>query len=313
MPAIYTHHIFGLDVLARVDLCELAQADVADNVAAHNAFLYGNQGPDPLYLQQLIPGSVRKHGVLATYMHGDKPSEILIAMQHECDESPITRAYALGFLCHYLLDRAVHALVYAETFAVCDSGHEGLSRDSAASQVHAEIETQIDQMMLTRRLGITCSQLPVDEILRSTGPVAEAVSPAYARALKSVNDMDVPADTFAVASSLYRTGLRGLVSKSGLKRHVIGEIESALRTHSYLRAVTHRDEMTLTTTWANDDHFPWPNAWGDGVIAASFDELYAKAFDDALEILPLWATTKQTIESAVLWTHNLNFEGETVA
>ena len=48
--------------------------------------------------------------------------------------------YLLGFLCHYLLDSTVHPLVYANQYALCDAGIDGLSREDG-SEVHAVIES----------------------------------------------------------------------------------------------------------------------------------------------------------------------------
>ena len=313
MPSIYTHHLFGLEVLERIDLAELTGSTANEAPAVRNAFLYGNQGPDPLYLQQAIPHSTSKQGVLAGRMHDERTNEVLVSMQHACSNTPTKRAYGLGFLCHYLLDRAVHPLVYAETYALCDAGVEGLSRETAKSQVHAEIETQLDQMMLTRRLGATCEQYPLSDILRPTRAVAHEVSPAFAYTLKQAFDVVVSDSLFETCSTLYRVGLLALVSKSGIKRHFIGEVEATFRHYSYLRAVTHQPKETPETPWSNDNHFPWPNPWGDGVICASFDEFYGRALNDTLAAIPLWASVGQTLESAALWTHNVNFRGESLA
>ena len=70
---------------------------------------------------------------LGSAMHHDAPSKLIAALKEslqvlEEHELPVGRAYALGFLCHYSLDRAMHPLVYCQQYAICDAGIDGLNR-----------------------------------------------------------------------------------------------------------------------------------------------------------------------------------------
>lgn len=92
-------------------------------------------------------------------MHHDAPSKLIAALKEslqvlEEHELPVGRAYALGFLCHYSLDRAMHPLVYCQQYAICDAGIDGLNR-SQENEVHAEIEREYDEMVLFSKLGRT--------------------------------------------------------------------------------------------------------------------------------------------------------------
>ena len=106
MPALITHDTFGRDVYDHRHSFIGGTRDEAD------AFLLGNQGPDPLFYSVLSP---RLHAVhrLGNRMHNEKPSELLEAFKQSLfvlkeGERGIGRAYALGFLCHYLLDSTMH-------------------------------------------------------------------------------------------------------------------------------------------------------------------------------------------------------------
>ena len=110
MPAILTHDFFGQDIYA-------AHSHViGKSIDEKDAFLLGNQGPDPLFYLVLSP-SMKQFFGLGSAMHHDAPSKLIAALKEslqvlEEHELPVGRAYALGFLCHYSLDRAMHPLVY---------------------------------------------------------------------------------------------------------------------------------------------------------------------------------------------------------
>ena len=168
MPAILTHDFFGQDVYA-------AHSHViGKSIDEKDAFLLGNQGPDPLFYLVLSP-SMKQFFGLGSTMHHDAPSKLIAALKEslqvlEEHELPVGRAYALGFLCHYSLDRAMHPLVYCQQYAICDAGIDGLNR-SQESEVHAEIEREYDEMVLFSKLGRT---------IRSYRPFEEALTRARA-------------------------------------------------------------------------------------------------------------------------------------
>ena len=121
MPAILTHDFFGRDAY---DDVSASRGFVTPQ--QRQAFLLGNQGPDPLFYLVADPfvGSENRVGGL---MHHAKPARLLSALRDALtmltrDERPVGDAYAAGFLCHYLLDRSMHPLVYAYQYALCDAG-----------------------------------------------------------------------------------------------------------------------------------------------------------------------------------------------
>ena len=75
MPALITHDFFGRDVYDRLYTFIGGSRDEAD------AFLLGNQGPDPLFYLVLSP-QLRAHNRLGSTMHNKKPSELLTALKN---------------------------------------------------------------------------------------------------------------------------------------------------------------------------------------------------------------------------------------
>ena len=72
MPAIITHDQFGRKALAK------AAAGVVSNERERNAFLLGNQGPDPLFYCVANPTTAKYHK-LGNLMHHADPSALLFS------------------------------------------------------------------------------------------------------------------------------------------------------------------------------------------------------------------------------------------
>ena len=178
MPAILTHDFFGRDAY---DDVSASRGFVTPQ--QRQAFLLGNQGPDPLFYLVADPfvGSENRVGGL---MHHAKPARLLSALRDALtmltrDERPVGDAYAAGFLCHYLLDRSMHPLVYAYQYALCDAGVSGLDR-SDGDEVHAEIERDLDEMVLYAKTGMTVRTFkPYREVLRADDATLAGIGKLY--------------------------------------------------------------------------------------------------------------------------------------
>ena len=166
MPALITHDFFGRDVYDRLYTFIGGSRDEAD------AFLLGNQGPDPLFYLVLSP-QLRAHNRLGSTMHNKKPSELLTALKNSLGilnsaEREVGRAYALGFLCHYTLDSTMHPFVYFHEYRLCDAGVPGLTR-ADGSEVHGTIESELDELVLFEKRGETIATFnPSAEILNAS-------------------------------------------------------------------------------------------------------------------------------------------------
>ena len=74
MPSLITHDFFGRDVYDRLFGTIGGSRDEAE------AFLLGNQGPDPLFYAVLSP-RLRAHRRLGSTMHSKKPTELVKALK----------------------------------------------------------------------------------------------------------------------------------------------------------------------------------------------------------------------------------------
>ena len=130
MPYNYTHALVGLAALENAD-------DAVKALAAKHkgAFLIGTMGPDPYFGDEMpkpLFAPCRKP--VADKLHTLDMRVIASALLPLAGESPAAQSYALGFLCHFLLDTNAHPYIEARF----------------SGKVHTPAEIQIDLMMTDR-------------------------------------------------------------------------------------------------------------------------------------------------------------------
>lgn len=107
MPFNYAHTLLALSAAE-------ASSAAGDFIAAcPKAYRAGAMGPDP-YFADAMPKPLlsKSRAGLAEQMHKTDARKLLSACFHHAD-SPVKRAYALGFLCHFTLDANAHAYIFA--------------------------------------------------------------------------------------------------------------------------------------------------------------------------------------------------------
>ncbi len=310
MPAIITHDQFGRDAL------ELPACSFIEGERERNAFLLGNQGPDPLFYCVANP-TTAKYVKLGNHMHHTEPSALMSSMANSLVYLPesahgIAKAYIAGFLCHYLLDRAEHPLVYAQQYALCDAGVEKLgSKDG--SEVHAIIESDLDEMMLWTRRGETVRSFrPQKEILKADRQTLSIISYLFSMAVRDAYGQDVRPDLFSKSVLGFRRVQGVFHSAHGKKRAVLGGIERRFRRHSFVQAMSHRAVELDVSEFENHDHAAWVNPFSKAVSTASFHDLYAEALAQADRWIPAMASGELSPQQAHELTAGLNFSGEAV-
>ena len=316
MPGIATHHVFGCELYRRLD------GVIGVSPASKQAFLLGNLGPDPFFHLVAAPALLRFSRV-GQRMHASDPERLLDAVHRHAvvdaasEADGASSAYALGFLCHYLLDSTIHPLVYAQQHAIADGGVEGLPFEGPWLQrsVHATIETEIDEYLLTTHLGATAATYPPhEEMLRCSDMALGAISRRLSGALNDTyGGLQAPPGLFAVAVERNRSVQRLLDSKSGGLRARFDFLSPFGYAVSYLRALSPSGNPRVRTDFSNDDHIAWPHPFEPGAtVRESFDELYGRAFDRALAAVPAFADHAFCGADCRELTRGVNFLGRRV-
>ena len=310
MPALITHDFFGQDVYDHIFRNVGGTRDEAE------AFLLGNQGPDPLFYAVADP-RLHEPNRLGNVMHSEKPSELIKAFKDSLgilddDELPVGRAYAFGFLCHYTLDSTMHPLVFFHEYLLTDAGEPGLSRDDA-HEVHAVIETELDELVLTAKRDETVATYhPATSVLRGRDSMLDTVGRLYATAIDDAFGLTMPKGMFKSAVRAERAAQRALYSPTGAKRAVLSAAERLVRPHAMTGAMSHRAAERATSAFANDERAPWRHPATEAVSRASFWDLYDQARAGALDAIKAMDADDFDLAASHRLTADVNFYGEPV-
>lgn len=309
MPAILTHDFFGRDALATIDELKGATPE------QRRAYLLGCQGPDPLFYLPADP-TISNDNNIGHLMHVAHPAKLAESLHNACtmlkpDEQPIGRAWAAGFLSHYALDRVVHPFVYFWQYGICAAGVEGLGPEDG-QVVHAEVERDLDEMVLYSKLGLTIRDYrPYQQALIASDDTLDIASRLLFYMGLWTYNKTLQLDTYTHAVKAFRLVQRALYAPRPLKRSTFATIERvAGRQHSLLRALSHRPRAQASSDFDNAGHATWENPFTHERSTESFWGLYERALVDIPQMVSACMAQGFDFEAAVELTHNINFEGE---
>ena len=276
MPALITHHLFGEESIARLP------EGVITSDEERLAFILGNQGPDPFFFRVRTP-RIKDCMHLAQVMHRSRMSRQFAALRDGVEhlqprEAELGRAFVLGLLSHYVLDRNAHPFVYGQQFGIIDADP---TLGGAASGVHAILESDLDVAMLQlKRDGATCADFPPAGEIVTTDRIDRVAGVLMSYVAGRVYDLDVPAGEYGGAVADMQLVYRLIEPAGSPKTAAIAAIEDALHSYSLLGSLAHRvtDEMPART--ANLGHLTWKNPFTDEESAESFPEVFDRALDD---------------------------------
>ena len=178
MPAIITHDTFGQDVT------ESSSSSSGARATKPRRSFWATKGPTRCSTPSRTCASPRRtdSGRSCTTRCPTRPSSPSDAASQRCPaDRSIGRAYVMGFICHYLLDSTVHPFVYSQQYALCDAGVEGLDR-KAGSDVHAVIESEIDEVVLNVKRGETIATFNPSKRSCARATIRSTSSPLFTSA-----------------------------------------------------------------------------------------------------------------------------------
>lgn len=317
MPAILTHDFFGKDAYGpAMDVVDLVTPDERD------AFILGNQGPDPLFYLNVVPKAPwDAFKDLGTTLHHDAPTSVMLALRQAVDkapyeEQPVVRAYAAGFLCHYLLDSAMHPLVYFWQDGITSAGVENLDASDGVI-VHAEIERDFDEMVLWTKMHQTVETYrPYDQVLRARDATLETIGRLYAATGLSAlaDDTERAPKVFPEAVRCFRVTQRAFYLPGKVRASLISSAEKRYLhgRYSLYLAMAHRPRRAESSEFDNHEHLGWKNPFTGVVSQKSFWDIYGDALGRVPAALEAFFAEGFDEEAAHGLTGGLNFSGEPV-
>ncbi|MDO4538916.1 MAG: zinc dependent phospholipase C family protein [Coriobacteriales bacterium] len=274
MPAIITHHLFGEDA------SQLLPNDLVSDQEDLLAFLLGNQGSDPFW-SRVCPNvntMVSCHR-LATTMHATKVVDAFMSLRQAVlhlpkDDMSVGRAFVLGILAHYLLDRITHPLVYALQEDIINADP---TLEDARGDIHAIIESDIDTWILWQMRQQTILANPASISLMSTKRIDRVAGALFSYMAQEVYDIEIGPAEFGHALENYRFVYRVIDPPSNRLAKVVWATERFARPYSRLQAMAHRVTINDECPSANLDHRPWRNLSTGELSRASFADLFHEA------------------------------------
>ena len=274
MPALITHHLFGEESIDR-----LPQGVITSD-EERIAFILGNQGPDPFFFHMLTP-RISDCTSLAQVMHRSRMSRQFSCLRDGVSrlqprDANLGRAFALGLLSHYVLDRNAHPFVYEQQFGIVDSAPE---LESSGSQVHAVLESDLDVLMLQlKRDGATVEDYPPAGEIVTTDRINRVAGVLMSYVAGRVYGIDIPAGEYGAAVANMQ---RLYLPRAGAgQTRAISLVEGLVHDYSLLDGLAHRVTTELPERTGNLGHLTWKNPFTDEVSNESFPEVFDRALVD---------------------------------
>ena len=283
------------------------------------AFLLGNQGPDPLFYLAADP-LLHRYAKYASIMHKEKTPELLLSMRDAIAPLPlkdvaVARAYIAGFLCHYMLDSTAHPFIYYWQNMLTFQGVEGLD-ESAKNQVHAEIEKDLDEAILYAHLGKTVATYrPYSEVLRASLHTLYVLDRVFFFALLWTYEKPTDTRIFSSAAVDFRIIQHLAYSPTGKKRKLLGHLERTFGTNrfSLIEALSHGARESSDSDFDNRAGNEWIDPFTGEVRKDSFWDLYDHALANVPYALDVFFSPDFNLDTARELTQNLNFAGQKLA
>ena len=255
MPALVTHRLFGEESIDRLP------SGVISSEEERIAFLLANQGPDPFFFR-VRSLHMAQAMELARRMHRSRMSKQFGALRDGVSHLPkadagLGRAFVLGLLSHYVLDR------------------------NAGGRVHAVIESDLDLLMLQlKRDGATVEELPPASELVTTDRVNKVAGALTSFVASSVYGLDVAVAEYGGAVADMQLCYRAIEPAGSAGSRLLGAIEGTVADYSLLTSLAHRVTREQPAAAGNMGRGPWEHPFTKEVSHESFPEIFDRALDD---------------------------------
>lgn len=278
MPSLITHHIFGEDAAQRLP------EGLIDGEEELLAFLLANEGPDPFFVCfSTIPARVAACRHLARDMHDGHVTKAFKDIRSSVGHLPVEdegigRAFALGLLGHYMLDRTAHPLIYSQQYALLVQPE----LTDASHEIHAIIESDIDSWILwEKRHATVLEHHPASDLMR-TARIDRVGGTVFSQVAFAVFGLNVGPEEYGAAVSDYQWVYRRIEPAGSAKTRLIGTVERLARPHSMAESFAHRVTKSDECVSANLERRKWTNPFTGERSHASFADL----FEEALRAYP---------------------------
>ena len=276
MPALITHHLFGEESIDRLPDGLVTTDD------ERAAFLLANQGPDPFFFRVRTP-NMKTCMELGRRMHRARMTRQFETLRDGVThlrprDAGVGRAFVLGLLSHYVLDRNAHPFVYAQQWGI--QAADSALKD-AGGEVHAVIESDLDVLMLQlKRDGATTADYPPVSELVTTDRIGKVAGALVSFVANSVYGLEIGANEYGGAVADMQLVYRTIEPAGSPRSQLIGRLERLAKPYSLLTSLAHRVTAAPPAAAGNLACHDWENPFTHKVSHESFPALFERALDD---------------------------------
>ncbi len=258
MPGFTTHYLFGVNNIRKLR-SEAACRYLLQSIDEYKTvFQLGLQGPDiffyhlPSQLRKIRPGSI-----VHTRWTGDFIKCLIEAPDifRKEGQKMAARAYAAGFLGHYMLDTHMHPYVYCRT----GMGEELKEKGYAD---HIGLESDIDSALLMRYAKCSPSEFPYWKAISFDAKTRAAVTETLYYAYSIVfPELSLSRRFLAGGIRSMQLGTKLAYNPHNYKRHVLAVAEQFLIGRTEISPVIPSDGLQCSSDPLNLQHTEWRNPW----------------------------------------------------
>ncbi len=303
MPSILTHQYFANLILEDV------KKTIPFLMSQQSLLWLGSQGPDPLFFyghailrKRLSTTTINQFG---STLHNQAPVDSLWPLIEygwfgsKADE--VTKAYVIGALTHYALDRTCHPYVFYRTGF---DEHGSLTGHYSAD--HARLEVEMD-IALVDKFNLNTKVYQPKETLNLSKVSLQSISQLYFQAFPK----QVQHDTFQLAVEDMQSTYRFLYHGSMLNRLLV-VLVSGLRSLPMSLIHPHHLSGTVKDRSLNVSRKLWKDPVSGKTSQSTMMQLIQDAKSYLQPLLKILIQGKLTRASLKDWTDSIDYDGKVV-
>lgn len=274
MPGFTTHYLFGVNNLRRLEREDSCQTLLQSIKRHKTVFQLGLQGPDIFFyhlasqFRKVRPGSIAHTRWTGDFLKSLAEAPEIFLKE---EEQETARAYAAGFIGHYVLDTHMHPYVYDRT----GMGEE-LKRKGYAG--HIELETDIDAALLMRYAKRQPSEFPHwKTIAFDAGTRSVAASILFYAYNMVFPELSLSKRFLAGGIHSMQIGTRLTYNPHNYKRQAAEISERIIFGRLEISPVIPSDQLQSSEDPLNLEHRQWHNPWSMEAYTDSVPQIIKKA------------------------------------
>lgn len=274
MPGFTTHYLFGVKNLQQLKKSASCPVLVESIGQYKTVFQLGLQGPDLFFyyfvsqLKKTKLGSITHKTLTGDFLQCLVQAPELFSKERE---RRIARAYAAGFIGHYILDTEIHPYVYFMT------GYGDALKQKGYAD-HITIESDIDACLLMRYAKKLPSEFPHWKTIAFNSRTRSVVTAVLHHVYHTVYPQPSQSSAFfSRAICAMQMATRMTYNPNNYKRQALGKVEQIVLKKPAISPVIPTDNITYEDP-LNLQHKRWNNPWNpEDVSTLSVPQMIKKA------------------------------------